>query len=177
MKISLYFAALAFLFGCVQQDEASSFYPKGEVLGYKPIYASEKDYNIEWQAPRSLQRPGKIYVYNRMLLINEKFAGIHLIDNSNPTKPQPIGFINIPGNIDMAITKNVLYADNQRDLVAIDLSDLSNLTVMKRFSNILPEYNLYPDEEERVFFECVETSKGIVIGWEKTLIKDPKCYR
>ncbi len=176
MKAILPFFFLFLLSGCFISVE-DPFYPKGDVLGYKPIYAPEKDLNIEWQTARPIQNPGKIYVYNNLLLVNERFAGIHVINNINPANPQPVGFISIAGNVDMAIKNNILYADNQRDLVAIQLDNMQNMTVLKRFDDMLPEYNLFPEDQEMVFFECVDPEKGIVIGWEKTMINNPKCYK
>lgn len=172
IKYILFFSLFT-VWACTYYED--SFFPKGDVEGYKPVYATIKDYEIEWRQPVAIKKPGKIYVYNNLLLINDKFTGIHLIDNRDPSHPQPIGFLSIPGNIDMAMKNNVLYADNQRDLVAIDLLNPSHPDVVKRFENMLPEYNLFP--HERGFFECVDTTKGIVVGWEKTTIKNPKCYR
>ncbi|HHN47860.1 MAG TPA: hypothetical protein ENN08_02830, partial [Bacteroidales bacterium] len=49
--------------------------------------------------------------------------GIHVVDNSNPASPQIISFIAIPGNYDLAIRGNILFADSYIDLVALDISD------------------------------------------------------
>lgn len=175
MKKPLLLLSLVFVFSCYYFDDKPTF-PVEEVMGYKPVYASVDDYAIEWREPLGIKNPGKIYVYNNLLLVNDRFAGVHVINNSDPAHPEPIGFISIPGNIDMAIKNNVLYADNQRDLVAIDLSALEEAKVMKRFEHMFPEYNLFP-EERGVYFECVDTTKGVVVGWEKTILKNPKCYR
>lgn len=170
----LLLSVLLLLTACYYDDKPT--FPVAETIGYRPVYATGDDYSIEWRDPAVIKNPGKIYVYNNLLLVNDRYAGIHVINNLNPAHPEPIGFISIPGNIDMAIKDNVLYADNQRDLVAIDLKSAGEAKVLKRFENMLPEYNLFPDERG-VYFECVDTTKGVVLRWEKTILMNPKCYR
>lgn len=75
------------------------------------------------QTPQDLVNPGKIYVKDNYLFINEIKKGIHIFDNSNPEKPQSIAFLKIPGVIDMAVKENTLYADSYTDIVAFDISD------------------------------------------------------
>ena len=48
-----------------------------------PYYTSE----IKKDLTRSLLSPGKIYLYDKYLYINDKGWGIHIYDNSNPTNP------------------------------------------------------------------------------------------
>ncbi|MBL4648593.1 MAG: hypothetical protein JKY03_02600 [Aureispira sp.] len=79
-----------------------------------------REQSIELQAARKLTNPGKIYVKDDMILINEMGKGIHLIYNANPAEPKKIGFIKIPGNIDVAVKGDVIYADNFMDLVALN---------------------------------------------------------
>jgi hypothetical protein len=79
--------------------------------------------NLKTEAPRALEHPGKIYVKGTYLLINEIKQGLHVIDNSNPSAPRAVAFINIPGNGDMAVRGNILYADSYTDLVALDITD------------------------------------------------------
>jgi hypothetical protein len=66
---------------------------------------------------------GKLTVLGKYIFLSEPQKGIHIIDNSNPANPQNISFINIPGNEDMAIRGNTLYADAYGDLVTFDISD------------------------------------------------------
>ncbi|CAH0996880.1 hypothetical protein EMA8858_03015 [Emticicia aquatica] len=78
---------------------------------------------ISTEAPQDLVNPGKIYVKDNYLFINEIKKGIHIFDNSNPEKPLNISFLKIPGVIDMAVKENTLYADNYIDIVAFDISN------------------------------------------------------
>ena len=82
--------------------------------------------DLKTEAPRALEHPGKIYVKDRYLFINEVKEGIHIIDNSDPANPRAVAFVKIPGNGDVAVRGNILYADSYSDLVALDISDPKN---------------------------------------------------
>ncbi|GAB2764578.1 hypothetical protein GCM10027275_02160 [Rhabdobacter roseus] len=79
--------------------------------------------DLKTEAPRAMEHPGKIYVRDKYLFINEVKEGIHIIDNSNPASPRAVAFVRIPGNGDMAVRGNILYADSYSDLVALDITD------------------------------------------------------
>ena len=70
---------------------------------------------------------GKIYFKDHYIFVNEYQKGIHVIDNEDPRNPQIIKFIEIPGNVDMAIADDILYADSYVDLLSIDISDIGNI--------------------------------------------------
>lgn len=132
-----------------------------------PVYMSFEEFrsSIQNEAARDLEKPGKIYFYNNYIFINEYMEGIHIINNTNPSLPQNIGFIKIPGNVDIAIKDDILYADTYIDLVTINISDLNNISVVGRLENVFP-YTLPPfDEKYRV--DQIDQSKGIVTGWEQ----------
>ena len=105
-----------------------------------PIYMTygELAASVASEHPRALTSPGKLYFKDQYLFVNEVSKGIHIIDNSDPAAPQKISFINIPGNVDLAIKGNVLYADNYSDLVAIDLNNIASGMVTKRISSVFP---------------------------------------
>lgn len=90
-------------------------------------------------AATSVVNPGKLYVKGNWIYLNEKDKGIHIIDNSNPAKPKNLAFINIPGNIDIAIKDNILYADLYCDVAAIDISNPSSVSVKKYLTKLFPE--------------------------------------
>ncbi len=99
---------------------------------------------------------------------------MHIIDNQNPADPQNIGFIEIPGNVDIAIKENILYADSYVDLVAIDISDINNPTEVDRVEDVLP-YTLPPANEDYRFAE-VDEDKGVVTGWEIKKVRQEMEY-
>ena len=108
---------------------------------YKPVLMerSKMETSIAWQDARNLEHPAKIYYKDNFIYISERYKGVHVIDNSDSTNPQNIGFIRIPGCIDMAIKNDILYADNAVDLVAIDISGSGSVSVTKRIKNVFPE--------------------------------------
>ena len=90
-------------------------------------------------AARALINPGKIYTKDGFLYINELKQGIHIIDNRNPISPKPLAFIAIPGNGDLAIRDNFLYADSYMDLVTFDIKDLTNISEVARTQNVFSQ--------------------------------------
>ena len=110
----------AMLTGC-EQDKCTR---TEEFTAFEPVYKriDEMRTPSTYVAAKNLTSPGKIFYYKGYLLINEMNQGIHVIDNSNPASPQNIGFIEIHGNLDMAVHNDILYADSYLDLVAIDIT-------------------------------------------------------
>lgn len=144
--------------------------------GYRPIYLSETEIRqITTESPQPLRKPGKIYLKGNYLFINEQGKGLHLIDNADPRAPRKLSFIKIPGNVDLAVKGNLLYADNGRDFVVLNISDPTKIQLVKRIENAFPVQAFPPYIQ--IYFECVDESKGIVIGWEKVKMNRPKCYR
>jgi len=82
------------------------------------------------------KKTGKIYIYNDYLFINEPGEGIHIYNNTNPGAPINIAFVQIPGNVDLAIHNNILYADSFIDLLAFDISNISNIRQVKRVTDV-----------------------------------------
>ncbi len=147
-----------------------------EFTANSPIYLSydELRQSVKSVAATDLVNPGKIYFKDGYLFVVEEFAGVHIIDNQNPANPQNIGFIEIPGNVDIAIKENILYADSYVDLLAIDISDINNPTVVKRVEDVLP-YTLPPvDENYRI--ADVDEDKGVVTGWEIKKVRQEMEY-
>ncbi|HRK27368.1 MAG TPA: hypothetical protein PK239_08770 [Chitinophagales bacterium] len=145
-------AALTFAPSCSDKCEQTFTY-----MAHEPVYLSLQDLRkpIAVTAPRDLKKPGKIYFKAPYLLINEFHEGIHVINNSNPASPQNIAFIEIKGNVDMAVKNNVLYADNYVDLLAIDITNPENATILSRTENVFSDF--YPFDSEN----------GIITGYNE----------
>ena len=94
--------------------------------------------SVKTEQPHTMKRPGKLYTKGKYLFINEIKQGIHVIDNSNPASPAFVSFIAIPGNGDLAIRGNTLYADSYTDLVAIDIMDPQKAKEVGFIINKLP---------------------------------------
>jgi len=95
--------------------------------------------SIATTAATSIRGTGKIFTLNNYIFLSEKDKGIHIIDNSNPASPRNAAFINIPGNRDMAVRGQYLYADAYGDLVSFDISNPLHATPKNFFSNLFPD--------------------------------------
>jgi len=147
------------------------FLSLGSVLpNADPIYMSYEELRgpliIESEKP--LSKAGKIYKYQDLLFVNEPNQGIHVYDNSDPEAPEYLGFLVIPGNLDISVKDYILYADSYIDLVAIDLNNPEDINMTHRIEGLFP-YNEFQniDNEESVYFSEIDKSKGVVIGFER----------
>ena len=164
------------LFGCF---EPPVDFPEGEIEGYRPIYASEVDESVSVTTSREIVNPGQIYVKGNLLLINEIGEGVHLIDNTDLSNPINRGFLRVQGSENMALRDGILYINQYTTVLAIDVNDIQNIQVISRQGTILRENEFESDVPPVTgyYFECPDSSKGEVIGWQLTTIEDPKCYR
>jgi hypothetical protein len=128
-----------FLQGCFKDSCRNSY------TIYRPVYKklTEVRASMKSEAPQPLLRTGKIYVYDKYIFINEINKGIHIIDNTNPASPKNIGFINIPGNVDLAVKGNFLYADSFSDIVVFDISNPALVSPRTFMDNVLKDYGFY----------------------------------
>ena len=85
---------------------------------------------------QDLENPGKIYLKDNYLFINEVKKGIHIIDNTNPSSPKAISFIQVLGNVDIAVKGNILYADSYTDFVAFDISNPKDVKEVSRTKEV-----------------------------------------
>ena len=108
---------------------------------YKPIYKEKSEVyaTVGSSASRAIESPGKIVLSGTYIFLNEIQKGVHIIDNSNPAHPVQKAFINIPGNIDIAVQGNVLYADLYTELAVLDISDPLQARLVKIIPNVFPE--------------------------------------
>jgi hypothetical protein len=133
-----------------------------------PVYLSYAELRaaVRVDAQHALTKIGKVYVYNNLLLLNAPNEGVHVYDNSDPTAPVYRAFINIPGNLDVAVKDGYLYADSFIDLVVLDIRDLSAITVTHRSEDVFP-YDAYQvfSNETGFSLSTVDKSKGVVVGY------------
>lgn len=131
-----------------------------------PVYLSYADLRsaVKMNTAQTLNNPGKIYFKENFIFINEKMRGIHVFDVSDPKNPQNKGFIEIPGNVDIAIKDNILYADSYVDLVAIDVSSFSAMKEVGRVEKVFP-YTL-PTYDTKYPVARLDETKGVVTAWE-----------
>lgn len=137
---------------------------------YKPVLKNKTAVlqSIASSTPQPLNNTGKLFLYGQYLFVNEVNKGVHVIDNANPAKPINKYFISIPGNVDLAVKGNTLYADIYSDMVAIDISNPAAVSVKKLMTNIFPE-RLY----ENGF---IADSTQYIVDWLKYETVDEKDF-
>ncbi len=91
------------------------------------------------EAPKAIIEAGNIYVYGKYLFINDKYDGLHVVDNSNPSAPNFIAYLRIPGNSDVVIRNNYMYANSGPDLLILDITNPTQVQLVKRVVNALFE--------------------------------------
>lgn len=108
----------------------------------KPVFAARADMlaAINGTVSEPVKTAGKLYIKDQFIYLNEVEKGIHIIDNSDPSKPTQIAFLNIPGNMDMAVRGDILYADTYTDLLAIDISNPRKAKVVNDIRNFFQRY-------------------------------------
>jgi hypothetical protein len=150
--------AIIVLFSGCLKDKVSRTY---QIM--RPVYEDKAVVynNIKSGPVQHLSRPGKIYIRGNYLYVNEIDKGIHIFENTDPTHPRAISFIKIPGNLDIAVSGQYLYADMYTDLLTIDIGDPLNARIVDSSANVFPDRNFqmgwYPDGNK------------IIVGW---IIKD-----
>ena len=142
IKLLFYFISVLVLTSCMDTYTE-------EYMANVPVYMSYDKLRsaVKASPAKELEKPGKIYYKDNYLLIVEKFKGIHVIDVSNPSKPQNKTFVEIPGCVDIAVKNNILYADSYVDLVALDVSDITKIKEVNRLKDIYP-YAVPPTDNQ-----------------------------
>ena len=134
-KITSLLIAVFFLTGCTK-DHCTRTYSYF-VAVYKTT--DEVRANIKSNQPKEIERPGKLFIKGDYIFLNDIDKGIHIIDNSNPSSPKNIAFIDIPGNMDLAVKGDNLYVDFYTDLVTLDITNPLQVTVKSIIDNAFPD--------------------------------------
>ncbi|GAB1857327.1 hypothetical protein MHTCC0001_21630 [Flavobacteriaceae bacterium MHTCC 0001] len=161
-SIILTLILFASLFSCDKNDNMEL------VTVATPELMSKSEFrkSVEIKAPQPMLQPGKIYAYGNYIFVNDVNKGVHIIDNSTPSSPQPIQYINIPGNEDISIKDNYLYADSATDLVVFDISNINTIKQVERLEDVFEVYNYQiPMEAEYTDYENYNYETDIIVGW------------
>jgi hypothetical protein len=169
------------LLACSRQDPE----PDGTTsylvyASYRPLLLTRAtlESSVAAVAPQALHNTGKIYLRGAYVFVNEKYEGIHVIDNHDPANPKPVSFLRIPGNVDLAVRGNLLYADNGPDLVTIDVSDPAHAQPTGRVRDAFREL---PMPESGPLEEAYQPNKRptgtVVVGWHKLAANEVIPYK
>jgi hypothetical protein len=144
---------------------------------HEPILISQKVLREEYpkiQEGKAIAKAAKIYNYKDgdILLINERNKGIHVVDNRikhRVTKSDY--FINIPGNVDMAVKDGYLYADSFSDLVVFDIHDISNIKIVSRKESVFMLDTKQASRDYEIKNKCYMSDKDLegkfIIGYKE----------
>jgi hypothetical protein len=157
-KFFLLIAVIVFIVlsqGCVKDSITHTY----SYVWFEPLYKTSEQVreSIKSDAATEIKAPGKLFIKGNYIFLNEINKGVHIIDNSNPSAPVNKAFINIPGNIDIAVKGNILYADLYTDLLAIDISDPMNVVTKKIVDNVFPSryYDGFTSDTTKVIYTWV----------------------
>jgi hypothetical protein len=136
---------------------------------YTPVIMTraELEKSVSMLEARNPASMSKIYVKDNYLLVTEKYKGVHIYNNSDPSNPKPIGFLRVPGCSDVAMKGSILYVDNAVDIVAVDLSK-NPAQVVSRLASTLPE--LLPPGSDYIpsdFAAANRPQNTIIVEWKK----------
>lgn len=155
------FYIFLFVFSFSLTDCADTCEETNHFVYYEPVYSTSAQLKaaVSISEPIPLSDIGRIYFKDGILFINESGKGIHIINNTNPSSPTPISFLNIPGNYDLAIRGTTLYADSYVDLIAFDISDITKIKEVNRIERLFNNYT--------TMGMLVSSDIGIITQWKK----------
>ena len=141
----------------------------------EPIFMSAEDFRNSVNVTTKdvpIKNYGKICFYQGYIFIAESGKGIHIINNSNPSNPQKIGFIELIGNADIAIRNGILYADALVDLVWFNINNPATPVYEGRLENVFAASQPLPPIDNEYGYDYVQCfgndgrNKGIIVGWK-----------
>ncbi len=158
--IAILLSAICILNQSCLKDECEA---KATYTQYLPVYlqTDEIRQNIVVEGPRELCKPGKLFYYQDYIYVNEYRQGIHVIDSRDANNPVNVAFVNIPGNVDVAVKGNIMYADNYIDLISLDVSNPANPIFLNRTIDVFNALSLNEDLGHLVYYENTEVTEEI----------------
>jgi hypothetical protein len=177
---TLFFLSISFiLFSC---DRTVGSKPEMKEA-WVPVYSTNNTFikAITATSAKPTVRAGKIYTVGNLIYQVEQDSGIHVINYSNPSAPQKLGFIRSFLCKEISVRNGLIYTNNFSDLVVIDASNMASVREVARTPDVFPDlavqYPPKPNNASQIVFECPDPKKGIVISWELKTIDNAKCWR
>ena len=125
--------------------------------------------SVEVLPPQNIDDSGKIYAYSDYIFINDKFQGVHIIDNTDPGSPSALAYLKIPGNVDISIKNDFLYADSSIDLVVFDISNINDIQEIERLEDVFSVYDYQiPNEVQEINWSDFNYENEVITGWTVT---------
>ena len=175
-KIGILLLALVFFQSCDFDDQVSSLDMMQTYLIATPLKSNLITFKEEAVAvtePVPIIESGKIYAYKNYIFVNDVYRGFHILDNTNPSAPENIGFIKLEGNNDISIKDDRLFADSYGDLVVMDISDINNIKFAKRMENAIYQifwctvgFDVAWPEADAYDYSDFDANRDALTGWE-----------
>lgn len=152
------------LTSCEKTDDSKY----ADYLVARPLTMTMEEFKngVDVISPLPIEESGKIYAYQDYIFVNDKYRGVHVIDNSDPSSPKKVSFIKIAGNVDISVKDNYLYADSLTDLIVLDISDVNNIEIVNRLENVLYDNVVWPAEADIFEYEGIDYASEVLVGWE-----------
>lgn len=152
---SLLIILIAFFSSCTDQVEITRTFKI-----FEPVYMSPEEIRsaVAVEEPQEIESAGKIYLYKQYLFVNEPSKGIHVINNQDPSKPSFMQFINIPGNYDISVRGDALFADSYVDLVVFDIKNIEAIKETGRLENV------FYTNSVATYYDNI---RGVIVDWNE----------
>ena len=139
--VSVVTGSLLLLPGCLK-DHVTETYQL-----YEPVYTLKSAVlaGINGDPGTAISQTGQIYVKGSYIYLNDPNKGIHIFDNSDPAHPVQTAFLNIPGNLNIGIRNNILYADMYADVLSIDISNVHQVKILGMLHGFFTSRQYAPD--------------------------------
>jgi len=143
---------------------------------YRPVYLSYEALRsaVAASTARAIDRANRILTRGDMLYVVEYDAGLHVVDNTDPSEPVKLAFIEVPGARNAVTKDGLVYIDSYVDLVVIDVTDVEAIQEVGRLEDALPYWRR--DHWEFVWDEPPDPSQGIVVDSEFVRSEEGYCF-
>jgi len=170
--ISAFLFLGVFLFGC----RPDPIILPEKTVGMAPIYSDIQDIRVRTDPPMEFINLDKILAQGDFIFILDLGLGVHVIDNSDPNNPMTVYFWQITNCTDFTISENTLFARVGSALLSVNISDFSSIELTTVLEDVIESQNLLAPPDYIGFFECVDPSRGFVIGWIEMALERPECW-
>ena len=175
-RIGILLFAIVCLQSCDFDDQVSDLGEQQTYLVATPIKSNLttfKEEAIAFTEPVPMVNSGKIYAYKNYIFVSDVNLGFHILDNTNSSAPENIGFIKLEGNNDISIKDDRLYADSYGDLVVMDISDINNISIIARMEGAIYEifwctvgFDVAWPEADFFDYSDFDADSDALTGWE-----------
>lgn len=165
---------------CVNYDRIShtSIYVDPLIYSeYTPIEIPKEKIGelISFEAPFEVEKAGKIYIKDDLIIIGEKEKGFHFYDNSTPSNPVQTKYLKTGPTSDIAIRDNSFYLNQYNDLVTLKVdTDNYTFTETGREKEVFNHY-YYKERVSPDGYYFQPSENKIIVGFtKKENFKRPK---